>query len=198
MPTPAAAIAVMLPVYLDNIWAPTGCKSPLMLKLVLLYTLFIAFMMVSTIPTYSGKLLGERVGREWVLPIFVLAIGFVAMLFTYPYETLAAVDAGLSGDDPGELAPVPGEGAGRRRHLVCLQRINRRRAALPMRELLVGTGAAAIVCRRAGAARQRAGVSPAARRSATLTINHGHLSTHENRTSGHSGRGADHAHHASR
>jgi CDP-diacylglycerol--serine O-phosphatidyltransferase len=59
------------------------------LKLVLVYTLFIGFMMVSTIPTYSGKLLGERVGREWVLPIFILAIGFVAMLATYPYETLA-------------------------------------------------------------------------------------------------------------
>lgn len=88
MPTPAAAIAVMLPVYLDKVGAD-WLHSPLILKLVLLYTLFIAFMMVSTIPTYSGKLLGERVGREWVLPIFVLAIGFVATLFSYPYETLA-------------------------------------------------------------------------------------------------------------
>lgn len=88
MPTPAAAIAVMLPVYLDRVGAE-WLHGPLMLKLVLLYTLFIAFMMVSTIPTYSGKLLGERVGREWVLPLFVLAIGFVAMLFSYPYETLA-------------------------------------------------------------------------------------------------------------
>lgn len=88
MPTPAAAIAVMLPVYLDKVGAD-WLHGPLMLKLVLLYTLFVAFMMVSTIPTYSGKLLGERVGREWVLPIFVLAIGFVATLFSYPYETLA-------------------------------------------------------------------------------------------------------------
>ena len=60
----------------------------------LVYTLFISFMMVSSIPTYSGKLLGERVGREWVLPIFVLAIGLVAMLFTYPYETLTALTLG--------------------------------------------------------------------------------------------------------
>jgi CDP-diacylglycerol--serine O-phosphatidyltransferase len=58
---------------------------------VLVYTLFIAFMMVSTIPTYSGKLLGERVGREWVLPIFVIAVAVVAMLFTYPYQTLTAI-----------------------------------------------------------------------------------------------------------
>ncbi len=89
MPTPAAAIVVMLPVYLHHLGAD-WLKTAWALKLVMAYTLFIAFMMVSTIPTYSGKLMGERVGREWVLPIFIVAIGFVAMLFTYPYETLAA------------------------------------------------------------------------------------------------------------
>lgn len=88
MPTPAAAIVVMLPVYLHHLGLD-WLKSPWALKMVMIYTLFIAFMMVSTIPTYSGKLMGERVGREWVLPIFIVAIGFVAMLFTYPYETLA-------------------------------------------------------------------------------------------------------------
>jgi CDP-diacylglycerol---serine O-phosphatidyltransferase len=90
MPTPAAAIAVLLPVYLYHMGFE-GLKSPLALKIVLVYTLFVAFMMVSTIPTFSGKLLGERVGREWVLPIFVVAIGGVAMLVTYPYETLSAL-----------------------------------------------------------------------------------------------------------
>ena len=89
MPTPAAAIVVMLPVYLSNLDLE-GLKSPWGLKLVMIYTLFVAFMMVSTIPTFSGKLLGERVGREWVLPLFVLAIGFVAMLASYPFETLTA------------------------------------------------------------------------------------------------------------
>jgi len=90
MPTPAAAIVVMLPFYLHHLGIE-AMKSPLMLKLALVYTVFIAFMMVSTIPTYSGKLLGERVGREWVLPIFIVAVTLVAMLFSYPYETLAAV-----------------------------------------------------------------------------------------------------------
>jgi CDP-diacylglycerol--serine O-phosphatidyltransferase len=93
MPTPAAAIAVMLPVYLHHLGFE-GLKSPWVLKIVLGYTLFIAFMMVSTIPTFSGKLLGERVGREWVLPIFILAIGSVAMLVTYPYETLSVMTIG--------------------------------------------------------------------------------------------------------
>ena len=88
MPTPAAAIVVMLPVYLSHMGAD-WLLTPLMLKLVMLYTLFIAFMMVSTIPTYSGKLLGERVGRELVLPLFELAAAVVATLVSYPYETLA-------------------------------------------------------------------------------------------------------------
>ena len=88
MPTPAAAIVVMLPVYLNHIGLD-WLKTPLALKGVLAYTLFVAFMMVSTLPTFSGKLLGERVGREWVLPMFVVAIGAVAMLVTYPYETLS-------------------------------------------------------------------------------------------------------------
>ena len=90
MPTPAAAIVVLLPVYLYHIGFE-GLKSPWALKIVLVYTLFIAFMMVSTIPTFSGKLLGERVGREWVMPMFIVAIGGVAMLVTYPYETLATL-----------------------------------------------------------------------------------------------------------
>lgn len=88
MPTPAAAIVVLLPVYLHHLGFD-AVKSTWGMKIILVYVLFIGFMMVSTIPTFSGKLLGERVGREWVLPIFVLAIAFVAMLLTYPYETLA-------------------------------------------------------------------------------------------------------------
>lgn len=93
MPTPAAAIVVLLPVYIHHLGFE-GLRSPLALKFVLVYVLFIAFMMVSTIPTYSGKLLGERVGREWVLPMFIVAIGGVAMLATYPYETLTALTIG--------------------------------------------------------------------------------------------------------
>ncbi len=89
MPTPAAAIVVLLPFYLANLGLDIK-GSPLTLNVLLLYTLAIAFMMVSTIPTYSGKLLGERIGREWVLPIFIVGVAFVAHLITYPYGTLTA------------------------------------------------------------------------------------------------------------
>jgi CDP-diacylglycerol--serine O-phosphatidyltransferase len=88
MPTPAAAIVVLLPVYVEHVGLEGMRESRVMLDIVLLYTLLIAFMMVSTIPTFSGKLLGERISREYVLPIFILAIGFVALLVTYPFGTL--------------------------------------------------------------------------------------------------------------
>ncbi len=88
MPTPAAAIAVLLPVYLSHVGFDIQ-GSRVLMSIVMLYTIAVAFMMVSTIPTYSGKLLGERIGREWVLPIFILAMAYVAHLLTFPFETLS-------------------------------------------------------------------------------------------------------------
>jgi CDP-diacylglycerol--serine O-phosphatidyltransferase len=88
MPTPAAAIVVLLPVYIEHLGFESVRTSPLMLDVILVYTLVIAFMMVSTIPTFSGKLLGERISREYVMPLFMLAVGYVALLVTYPFATL--------------------------------------------------------------------------------------------------------------
>ena len=88
VPTPAAAIVVLLPVYLWHLGIDLR-GSPLTLNLVLVYTVVVGLMMVSMVPTYSGKLLGERIQREWVLPIFVLVMLAVACLVTYPYATLA-------------------------------------------------------------------------------------------------------------
>ena len=87
MPTPAAAIVVLLPIYLDHMGLDLR-SSAFLMHLVLIYVLAIAFMMVSTVPTFSGKLMGERIGREWVLPIFIVAVAAVAYLVTYPYRML--------------------------------------------------------------------------------------------------------------
>lgn len=99
MPTPAAAIVVLLPLYLYHIGLDIHDNRALLFAM-LIYTLSIALMMVSSIPTYSGKLMGERIGREWVLPIFVVAVAFVSCLVTYPYETLALATLGY-------LATIP-------------------------------------------------------------------------------------------
>lgn len=100
MPTPAAAIVVLLPIFIEHLGLEGIRSSSIMLDFVLIYTLAIAFLMVSTLPTFSGKLLGERISREYVLPIFMLAIGFVALLVTYPYGT-------LTGASIAYLASIP-------------------------------------------------------------------------------------------
>jgi CDP-diacylglycerol--serine O-phosphatidyltransferase len=86
IPAPAGAISVLLPLYLEGVGFTDIRNWPLFLSL---YTLAIAGMLVSTIPTYSGKLLGERISREYVLPLLVIAALFVGLLVTYPSATLA-------------------------------------------------------------------------------------------------------------
>jgi CDP-diacylglycerol--serine O-phosphatidyltransferase len=53
-----------------------------------LYTLAIAILMVSRLPVYSGKKLGTRVPREFVLPVFMLVVLFFALLISYPWPVL--------------------------------------------------------------------------------------------------------------
>ena len=102
MPTPAAAIVVLLPLYLFHLGLDVHDSRAATLAM-MGYTLAIALMMVSSIPTYSGKLMGERIGREWVLPIFVVAIAVVACLVTYPYETLAIATLGYLSTIPWSM-----------------------------------------------------------------------------------------------
>lgn len=85
MPAPAGAITVLLPLYVDLLGLFDVRSWP---WLIALYTMGIAAMLVSTIPTFSGKLLGERISREFVLPMFVGVAALVALLVTYPYGTL--------------------------------------------------------------------------------------------------------------
>jgi CDP-diacylglycerol--serine O-phosphatidyltransferase len=86
VPIPAAAILVLLPVYLEHLGVSRSFLPPI---LIVLYVLAIALLMVSRVPVYSGKKLGARVPRERVLPIFVAAMAFVALLVSYPWIVLA-------------------------------------------------------------------------------------------------------------
>jgi CDP-diacylglycerol--serine O-phosphatidyltransferase len=86
MPAPAGALSLLLPIYLAD-WVPFPHSAGAAL-LIAAYTLFIAFMMVSTIPTYSGKKVGTRVPREYVIPLSALLVLLVAVLVTYPFATL--------------------------------------------------------------------------------------------------------------
>jgi CDP-diacylglycerol--serine O-phosphatidyltransferase len=85
MPAPAGAITVLLPLYVHHLGLFDVQVWPVAVSL---YVLAMAFLLVSTIPTFSGKLMGERISREYVMPMFVGVAAVVALLVTYPYGTL--------------------------------------------------------------------------------------------------------------
>ena len=91
MPAPAGALTVLLPVYLHLIGLghPQGSVLQGSTVLEAFYILFIAFMMISRIPTYAGKTLGSRVPRSAVIPLFIVVVAFVALLATMMFEMLA-------------------------------------------------------------------------------------------------------------
>jgi CDP-diacylglycerol--serine O-phosphatidyltransferase len=88
VPAPAGAIAVMLPIYLEEAGLVTVRDWPLA---IVVYVMLMAALMVSTIPTYSGKLATERIAREYVAPALVAAALAIGLLATYPYRVLATV-----------------------------------------------------------------------------------------------------------
>lgn len=99
IPTSAAAMIVLLPVYIADLGLDLR-QTTWGMNAIVVYTVMLGVLMVSTIPTYSGKLLGERIGREWVLPLFIVAMATVACLVTYPFETLTLVSLGYIASIP--------------------------------------------------------------------------------------------------
>ena len=89
MPAPAGALTALLPLYLQQIFAFAPDRG--IAVLVAFYLLFVAFMMVSTIPTWSGKKMGTRVPREQIIPVSVGFVLCIAALVSYPFEVLAVV-----------------------------------------------------------------------------------------------------------
>ena len=85
MPAPAGAITVLLPIYISFLGLP---KLAVVAPVTFVYTLIIAFLMVSKLPVYSGKKMGTRVPPDMVLPVFVVVVLFFALLLSYPWEVL--------------------------------------------------------------------------------------------------------------
>ena len=86
--SPAGALVVLLPMYARVL----GFEPPDgFVTIESVFMLFVAFMMVSRIPTYAGKTLGSRVPRTWVMPLFVTVVAFVALLVTYTFEVLTVL-----------------------------------------------------------------------------------------------------------
>src|SRR6266702_6449898 len=85
VPAPAGAIIVLLPIYVHFLDLPAVSFRA---SLTFLYTLAIAFLMVSRLPVFSGKRVGKRVAPEMVLPVFVAVVLFFALLVAYPWVVL--------------------------------------------------------------------------------------------------------------
>ncbi|MBV2142540.1 CDP-diacylglycerol--serine O-phosphatidyltransferase [Falsochrobactrum sp. TDYN1] len=85
VPAPAGAMLVLLPVYLGFLgltpgkWLAYG---------VAVYTVAIGFLLVSRLPVYNGKTAGSLIRRDFVVPLILLVVAYVAFLMSFTWYTL--------------------------------------------------------------------------------------------------------------
>ena len=86
MPAPAGAILGLLPLYvqLSSFVAP-GTRLPAVLDIV--YVIFVAFLMASRIPHFSGKKIG-RIPPEYFMVILFGVAALLLLLATFPMEMM--------------------------------------------------------------------------------------------------------------
>ena len=115
MPAPAGAIAGLLPLYLHlSVFEMPQAHGFVAIEIA--YLLFIAFLMASRVPHFSGKKI-KRVPREYVIVVlFGIAITLL-LVATYPMEMLIVLTLGYLGTIPWAIyrfrrferahAPIP-------------------------------------------------------------------------------------------
>ena len=89
MPAPAGACLALLPLYL-NLSALAVPSGRAYAGWHIAFLLFIAFLMASRIPHFSGKSIG-RVPREYVIFVLFAVAALLLLLATYPMEMLIAL-----------------------------------------------------------------------------------------------------------
>lgn len=85
VPAPAGAMCVLLPLSLQKMGVPIDSNWAIP---VLIYVLVIGFLVVSTLPTFSGKKVGGRVPRDVALPLMVGLVLWFALLASYPFTVV--------------------------------------------------------------------------------------------------------------
>jgi CDP-diacylglycerol---serine O-phosphatidyltransferase len=90
MPAPAGAGLALMPMYF-GFWQgdAEGHRYAMWIGL---FIVAIAMMMVSRVPTFSGKTV-TRVPRQMALPLLAGAVLAIVCLITYPWETLLVIGA---------------------------------------------------------------------------------------------------------
>ncbi len=85
VPAPAGALLVLLPVYLGLVGVTNDMATTV---LTAIYVLFVGFLMVSNLPTWSGKRAGQSISSNLVLPVMIGLLMLVIFLFSFPWEFL--------------------------------------------------------------------------------------------------------------
>ena len=98
VPAPAGAMLGLLPIYLGLLGFDGN--SDWMKVLSAIYVLTIAYLMVSNIPTWSGKTMSARVQRRWAVPLLLTIVFLLIFLFSYPWLFLTIICIGY-------LATIP-------------------------------------------------------------------------------------------
>lgn len=85
VPAPAGAMIVLLPVYALLL----GLEESLLIDfLTAIYVVSVGLLMVSNLPTYSGKSVGKRIPRQFAMPLILLSVVIIALLLSYPWQVL--------------------------------------------------------------------------------------------------------------
>lgn len=86
VPAPAGALLALLPLYLSLLGVPSPPGGPV---ITLAFTAMVALLLVSRLPTFSAKMVGQRVPRDLVLPGLLVFAVFAAVLASYTWLTLS-------------------------------------------------------------------------------------------------------------
>ncbi len=85
VPSPAGAIVVLFPLSL----ARSGIAIYEFPFVIAAFTILVGLLMVSRLPTYSGKRAGARIPGESVMPLFVIVVILAGLLASYTFQVLA-------------------------------------------------------------------------------------------------------------
>ncbi|HRK24204.1 MAG TPA: phosphatidylcholine/phosphatidylserine synthase [Beijerinckiaceae bacterium] len=88
VPAPAGAMLALLPI---NLYLSGLPRFPGHAAVVAVFTVFVAGLMVSRLPTLSGKGKGGAIPRDKVIPLVALVLALGVLLISHPFPTVAAL-----------------------------------------------------------------------------------------------------------
>jgi CDP-diacylglycerol---serine O-phosphatidyltransferase len=90
VPAPAGAVIALLPLYIEMLGVPHGGWAAIVTTG---YLTIVAALMVSRLPTWSGKLIGRVIPRDLVAPLLITLVIVVGLLFSFTWLALAVASA---------------------------------------------------------------------------------------------------------